>query len=470
MAINRRQFVSSTAAGLVTASAALTGRRAAAAPSSAQSRSNVAGANDRIRVGYIGVGGMGRAHLNNFQFFPETQSVVVCDVWPFNVDRAVKMTANQRGGPAEGVKDFRRVLDRQDLDVVVIATPDHWHAIPAVLACQAGKDVYVEKPISLNIREGRKMVDAARAHKRIVQVGTQQRSGAHFKEAVQIVRDGKLGQVTRVATWNYGAGNLQGIGNPPDGQPPDGLDYDFWLGPAPKRPFNDNRFIFNFRWFWDYAGGMMTDWGVHLIDIVQWAMNVDAPRAVTAVGAKYAIKDNRETPDTIDAFLEYPTFICSYSNRVLNGRSPNNRGYGIEFYGTEGTLFVDRAGYELTPEPVDPETPPAYWKAEMESVQKPLKPWERPRRTRAGRYPTLTAESSDQNISHIRNFYECLKSRQLPASDIEIGHRSSSACMLANLSLRTGRTVVWDAAKETIAGDAEASALLWREPRTPWTL
>ena len=225
-----------------------------------------------------------------------------------------------------------------------------------VMACQAGKDVYVEKPTSVAIGEGRRMVEAARKYSRIVQVGTQQRSATHFQKAVELVRSGRLGQISMVRCWNVGNTAPEGIGNPPDSDPPADLDWDFWLGPAPKVPFNPNRFgVFPdvwsyFRYFWDYAGGMMTDWGVHLIDIVQWAMNVDAPQSVSTAGGKFALTDNRDTPDTILATYRYPGFIMTYENRSANGRQINAHGYGIEFYGTNGTLFVDRSGYDLAPE------------------------------------------------------------------------------------------------------------------------
>src|SRR5690606_7285247 len=261
--MKRREFLSSTAAGVAGGLVAGVGRADGAGPAfsqSAQSRARVAGANDRIRVGFIGVGGMGRSHLNNFMQHDDVQVVTVCDLWEMNRNRARRMSERQRTGAASAEQDFRRVLDRQDIDAVVIATSDHWHAIPMVMACRARKDVYVEKPVSHTIAEGRAMVKAAREHNRVVQVGTQQRSGLHFQEAVRIVQSGALGKVHRIATWNYGNEAPAGIGRPPDGSPPAGLDWDFYLGPAPQVPFNPNRFIFNFRWFWDYAGGMMTDW------------------------------------------------------------------------------------------------------------------------------------------------------------------------------------------------------------------
>ncbi|MPY89387.1 MAG: gfo/Idh/MocA family oxidoreductase [Luteitalea sp.] len=457
MKVNRRTFVASTAAGVVGTTSALSAR---------ESRL-VQGANDRIRLGFIGVGGMGRGHLNNFMQISEAEVVVVCDVWDFARNRARKMTEPQPRGPAETESDFRRILDRKDIDAVVVATPDHWHALPTIMACEAGKDVYVEKPISHNIVEGRQMVDAARTHKRIVQVGTQQRSGLHFQEAVDMVREGKIGKVTRARTWNYGNASPRGIGSPPDGAPPAGLDWDFWLGPAPQVAFNPNRFIGSFRWFWDYAGGMMTDWGVHLLDIVQWAMNVDAPSAITAAGGKFVLEDNRETPDTLEVLFEYPEFVATYSNRFTNGYTPDGHGYGIVFYGTDGTLFVDRQGYDLYPElgetTEDPE--PAY--VRLQETGQPS--WSSSRTVDVGRSPRMSAPGSDQNEPHIESFLECMRTRKLPISDIEIGHRSTSTCLLGNIAYRTGHKIAWDAKSEQISDDPEASKLLSRENRSRWT-
>jgi predicted dehydrogenase len=289
---------------------------------------------------------------------------------------------------------------------------------------------------------------------------------------VSLVREGKIGKVTRVATWNYGNQSPHGAGNQADSTPPTGLDWDFYLGPAPRVPFNTNRFLWHFRWFWDYAGGMMTDWGVHLIDVVHWAMDVEAPLAVTAAGSKYAIQDNRDTPDTLEALYEYPGFLLTYSNRVLNARPNSGHGYGIEFYGTDGTLFLDRSGYEIYPETAGTlEMPqPAHLREIDQYEAEKRKEWNRLRQVRKGRAVAVAGEGSEQNLNHTRNFLDCVKSRQTPASDAETGHRSTSACLLANVSLRSGRKIRWNAETETIEGDAEAARLLTREYRAPWTL
>jgi predicted dehydrogenase len=345
------------------------------------------------------------------------------------------------------------VLDRKDIDAVIIGTPDHWHALQTVLACEAGQDVYVEKPISVCIGEGRKMVDAARKHRRIVQVGTQQRSGRHFQQAAELVKSGRLGKVTQVRTWNFGNEAPDGIGNPPDSDPPPDLDWDLWLGPAPKRPFNPNRFGVSperwstFRWFWDYAGGMMTDWGVHWLDIVQMAMGVDAPESVAAVGGKFALRDNRETPDTLLASFQYPGFICTYENRSANAGALNGKGNGMLFHGTDATMFLDRQGFEIVPEK------------------------RKTGDTTVERTEAMKVESSNSHAQdHLLDFIDCVKTRRTPIADIEIGHRSTTTALLGTIAYRTGRRIQWDAARERIIGDKDAERYLMREYRRPWKL
>jgi len=433
--IGRRQFVRSSMAG------------SAAVLVSGRTRAHSISPSDQIGIGIIGFGRQGGYNMSKFMEFPECKVLAVCDVYAPHLEKARARTG------ADAYTDFRKVLERADIDAVVISTPDHWHPLQAVMACQAGKDVYVEKPVSVTVREGRWMVEAARKYKRVIQVGAQQRSGIHFAKAVDVVRGGAIGTVTEVRTWNFGNAGPEGIGNPPDCEPPAGLDWDFWLGPAPKVPFNPNRFGVapdrwsTFRMFWDYAGGMMTDWGVHLLDIVLWAMNVRGPAAVSAAGGKFALRDNRETPDTLTALYEFPGFICTYENRECNSQGIGKNGYGIEFYGTEGTLFVDRSGFELQPQQrrTGDKAVPRTYAMQMENV-------------------------NDNNHDHVADFLECMKTRKAPVSDIEIGHLSTATCLLANVSYRTGRKIRWNATNEQIIGDEEASAYLTREFRSPWKM
>jgi predicted dehydrogenase len=320
-----------------------------------------------------------------------------------------------------------------------------------VEACKNGKDVYVEKPICVAIDEGRKMVQAARKYDRVVQVGTWQRSGDHFQKAAGIVSSGKLGKVTFVRTWNYGRQGQQGIGNPPDGEPPAGLNWDMWLGPAPMRPFNSNRFgvhpkeFSRFRWFWDYAGGMMTDWGIHLLDIVQMAFNETEPTAITGLGGKFYLQDDRETPDTLQITYEYSNgMIATYENRECNSQSMFNHNYGILFHGTEGTLFVDRAGFELVPE--------------------------RDSRLAASmKQPEEEKRGNEPLLDHWRNFLDCIKTRKRPVSDIETGHHSTTTAILGNMAFRSKLRLDWDAQSETTAQPG-ARPMLKREYRKPWKL
>jgi len=437
MSIDRRTFVKGATAGAVSTGLALSSQTAAG-------YNRIVGANEKIVVGFVGTGGMGRSNMKDFLKMPEVEVAAVCDVFHPNLDEASKMT----GGKASPLKDFRRIIDNKDVDVVVVSTPDHWHALPMIYACDAGKDVYVEKPVSLTIHEGRKMVEAARRNKRVVQVGTQQRSGKHFQRAAELVRNGKIGKVSYVRAWNFENQHPNGIGNPPDTPPPADLDWDLWLGPAPKVPYNKNRALYTFRWFWDYAGGKLTDWGVHLLDVVQWAMNVEYPQAVSASGGKFYLQDNRETPDTLAVTYEYPTFLCLYENRECNGTPLDGHGYGITFHGTDGTLFIDRGGFEITPD-------------KRRDKDKKM----------VDRMEGMKEENSnDQHLTHVRNFLDCVKSRQMPASDIEIAHRSTSTCHLGNIALRSNAKITWDGQREQIVGNAAASKFLRKEYRNSWKL
>jgi predicted dehydrogenase len=408
------------------------------------------GANDRVRVGVIGTGRQGVSNLKAFKEHG-AEIAAVCDVYAPNLEKG-KLEA---GPDAATYGDFRKLLDDKTIDVVINATPDHWHALPTVMACQAGKDVFVEKPISVAVEEGKAMVAAARKHQRVVQVGLWQRSNLHFQHAVQIVREGLLGKVTFVRTWNYGNSFPEGFGNPPDSDPPAGLDWDMWLGPAPKVPFNANRFGVGpdrwstFRHFYDYANGMLGDWAVHLVDIVQWALEVPGPQVVTCTGSKYAIHDNVETPDTLVATFEYPGFVCTYENRHANANSMFGKGYGIEFHGTEGTMFLNRSGFEVFPETRKREN------------------GEEVARTASMRMD----EVDDGLFNHVGNMLECLKTRKRPASDIEYGHQSSATCLLGNVALRSRERIEFDPVKQELRNPSPAARKLFsREYRAPWKL
>jgi predicted dehydrogenase len=422
--------------------------------------------NDRIGVGLIGCGGMGRLDLGDFQRCTEVEVVAVCDVYRPNAERAREVT----NGKAEIYADYRRVLDRKDVQAVVVATPDHWHPLIAVNACDAGKDVYVEKPISHNVREGRLMVEAARRNRRVVQVGIQQRSGAHFQRAVKAVQEGRLGDVHFAQCWNHNYGQQQGMGYPKDTDPPADLDWDMWLGPAPKIPYNPARR--NFRAFWDYAGGELTNWCVHLIDVVHWALGVDTPLTVTSSGGKFYYQDCRECADTQEVIWEYPgDRLIRYSTLSHNSYGPNGHpghksfgSYGIMMQGTKGTLFVDRAGYEITPQ----------MSTHTEKVSQSFREAFDDLNGSGMWFTAETAAESGatslQHMPHVRNFIDCVKSREQPVGDIEIGHRSTATCLIGNIALRTGLKLKWDAKAERFTNSDEANRMLTRQYRAPWSL
>jgi predicted dehydrogenase len=435
--LSRRKFVGQSVVTLGTA--AMAGKSRLSNMLFAQGNSLVP-PSDKIRLALVGSGGMGVGDLATFLLNPEVDCPVICDVDDARLAKGVDLVEEKRKQRPETVKDFRRVLDRKDVDVVLVATPDHWHALPTVYACQAGKDVYVEKPLATSIAEGRAMLEAAGRHNRVVQMGTQWRSGTHFKEATEFVQSGKLGKIRLVRCWAYHDW-LGGIGNPADGQPPAGVDYDMWLGPAPKRPFNPNRFHFNFRWFWDYAGGLMTDWGVHLINIVLWAMGMDPPKSVSSSGGKFVLDDNSETPDTQVAVYDFPKYTMLWEHQVGCGVGMNGRPWGIWFSGSEGTLVLNDQNWEIIPEPK---------KKSLDAIVKP--------------------GGIDARPAHVRNFLDCVRSRQAPVENLELGHFVSSVAHLGNIAFRTKKKIVWDARQQQIVNDKEANRLVSVKYRKPWTL
>lgn len=408
--------------------------------------SNVLGANEKIVCAAIGIGRQGESNMGDFMRNPEVEMAAVCDVYKPHLQRGVERT----DGKADAYSDFRRIIERKDIDVVIVSTPDHWHPLIAIYACESGKDVYVEKPLSQNIVEGRRMVEYARRYNRVVQVGTQQRSGEHFLRAAELVRSGKLGKISFVRTWNYGNSFPNGIGREPDTAPPPDLDWNMWLGPAPDVQYNLLRWRKpgswgTFRYFWDYSGGMVTDWATHLIDIVHWAMDVDAPCAVSAHGRKF-LDDAKDTPDMIEIVYEYPGFFMTYTYDDLNSHGLENKGYGIMFHGTNGTLFVDRSGYNVIPE--------------MRGADG----------HRVGKMDIIESGGSDQHFPHVRNFLDCVKSRKLPISDVEAGHRSTSASILGNIAFRSKETLEWDGKNERVTNHEKPNDFLFREYRAPWHL
>jgi len=435
--------------------------QASATALTAASFERVLGANERVGVGFIGYGLIGKLHVLDFQEQKDVDGVAVAEAHRGRKDEALA----QLGASAKGYSDFRRMLDNKDVQAVVISTPDHWHALQTMLACAAGKDVYVEKPLTLFVKEGRWMIDVARRNKSVVQAGTQQRSGPHYQRARKLVQDGKLGKTASVRMGSF-RNIMPGFGKPADGDPPAELDWDMWLGPAPARRYNANRAIYHFRWFWDYSGGQMTNLAAHALDIVHWFLDVQGPSAVTSAGGRLSLQDNGETPDTQDTIIEYPGFTAIWSHREASAGLSKT---AHEFFGPKGSLLISRSGFTLTG---DRKIAPGYGVPQF-TGEHPVGGPKREPKTGPDEYWTDSIEDKSGEVrgqfkAHVRNFLDCVKSRQTPISDLESAHRVATVCHLANISLRLGRRLRWDAVREEIVDDAEASRLLIRPYRAPW--
>jgi predicted dehydrogenase len=391
---------------------------------------------DKIVLGFIGVGGMGTGLINEFRKFSDVEIAALCDVYEPHLLRA----RGEAGGKAETYGDFRRLLDRKDIDAVVIATPDHWHAIPTILACQAGKDVYCEKPLAHRIQEGRAMVHAAEKYKRVTQMGNLIHAGENYHRVVEIVRSGILGKITKTRVWL--AADRSGLGRPADGPAPPGCDYDFWLGPAPSRPFNTNRFTFNWRYFWDYGGGILTDFCCHIVDLVHWAMEVDAPHSISATGGRYALADNAEVPDTLEVTYEYrkgdQKFLMIWSHIDASTHGLENKKLGIMFQGTDATLVADYSTYTIFAE-------------KDRKIDEPER-------------------SLPRSVGHHREWLDAIKSRGQCSCHFGYGHRLTSVGNLGNISLWTDEKLTWDSGAERITNHTAANKYLTKEYRSPWML
>jgi predicted dehydrogenase len=392
---------------------------------------------ERVRVGMIGVGNQG-GPKNNMKYFLKN-IVALCDLDKNYLAEAGDFLQKQANLKAMMTDDFRRVLDAKDVDAVVVTVPDHWHAFMTIEACKAGKDVYCEKPLTLVIGEGKPMIDAARKHGRIVQTGTMQRSGEEFKLAVDLVKKGIVGTVKAVHVTLPSPNWIAKAGKPaPDSAPPEGFDFDRWLGPAPLRSYNKNRVHYLFRFYWDYSGGQQTNFGAHHLDIAQWGLGMDESGPVSVEGSGVFNPDGwYETPDTTEIKYTYANGVVLTARQKLNTKNVDQ---GAEFVGDKGSLFVYRGGIVTNPKEL-------------------LKDVELPK-----------IKSSQANIAHVQNFFDCVKSRKAPAADINIGHRSATVCHLGNIAVRTKKKITWDPQSETIVGDSEASTWLTKEYRKPWSL
>ncbi len=419
------------------------------------------GANERVRLGFIGIGNRGDQLLDAFLVHKDCEAVAFCDVYEPYLE-----PANQKaGGRAKLFHDYRKLLENKEIDAAVIATPDHWHALQFIDACKAGKDVYVEKPLSLTISEGRRMVETAKKTKRVTQVGLHRRSSPFIMEAIKLLKEGAIGKISVIRSYHLRNESPLGIGNPPNGEPPAGLDWDTWLGPAPKVAFNPNRCLYKFRWFWDYSGGQLTNFGTHYLDVIQWALGQNAPKSVSAIGGKYVMEDNREIPDTLEAVWEYDNCLVTFSQFNANASPGNIRGLEMEFRGSKGTLLMHESkGYEIIPE--NNRT------AEMPALS-PLKRKENAEAAKAikpARGPEAGKKGTSDTAFHTRNFLDCLKDRKECNCSVETGHRSTTTTLLARIAFMRKRLLTWDPQAERITNDEESNKLLGYQYREPWKL
>ncbi|HTE19014.1 MAG TPA: Gfo/Idh/MocA family oxidoreductase, partial [Armatimonadota bacterium] len=357
----------------------------------------------------------------------------LCDVDERAIETATAALTKAGAKPPKAVRDFRKILDDPAVDALVIAAPDHWHAPATILACDAGKHVYVEKPASHNPREGELMIAAARKHRRVVQLGTQRRSMPGVIEAVTKVRSGDIGQVLLARGWYNNSRPT--IGHGKTAPVPGWLDYDLWQGPAPERPFRDNVVHYNWHWFWHWGTGELGNNGIHSLDVCRWGLGVDYPLRVTAGGGKYRYEDDQETPDTHMVTYDFGGKSITWEGRSWHRRGFEDSMFGIAFYGDNGTVVIDGGGYRV----LDPQG---------KEIGKG------------------SGDASD--APHLRNFLQCVRTGDRPNADIEEGHRSTLLCHLGNIAYRTGHTLNVDPKTGRVVGDREAMALWSREYRKGW--
>ena len=401
-------------------------------------------ASDKITIALIGCGNMGFGDLENALKQAGVQCSALCDVDSNILTQRQADVAKLQDKAPLVYKDYRKLLENKDIDAVIIGTPDHWHCLPFIAACEAGKDIYVEKPLANSIAECGLMVEATRNYKRVVQVGQQQRSSSHFQKAMGLINAGKIGQLRKVNIWanfNYG------IGAPkvPDEAIPAGVDYDMWLGPAPLRPFNKTRFHGNWRMFWDYGGGLMTDWGVHLLDMALWAKNITGlPLAVTAAGGNFAYPNHaHETFDTQSVSYQMKDYTINWENTSGTQNGPYGIGYGLAFIGNDATLVINREQMELFPEIADG-------------------------KTKVSGMPKQTG--NDSHEEHMKNFIECIKTRKDPACSIENGRLVAMYAHMGNIALRTQSRLEWNEGDKNFGQNKAANALITPRYRAPWRL
>lgn len=433
---NRRKFISHS--GLFTLGAGLL----AVDSSQARSKKSKISAVEKIRIGLIGARGMGFYILENAMKQPEVECVALCDIDDRVIAERSQRVMDFQDTKPRVYKDFRKLLDDKEVDAVIIGTPDHWHCLIMVEACKAGKDVYVEKPMANSLAELDQMVAAANNNNRVVQVGQQQRSGAHWMDVMNFIKSGKIGQLRQVNIW---ANFEYGVGQEvvPDSAVPEGVDFDMWLGPSPERTFNASRFHGSWRMFWDYGGGLVTDWGVHLIDMGLWVKDVDyAPIAVSASGGNYAFVNRaHETFDTMSVSWQMKDYVMNWSHTAGMSNGPYDKSYGLEFVGNDATLVANRQGWELHPISEDG----AY-------KVPPIPP-------RGGR---------EYHEEHVKNFLECIKTREKTNCPVENGRLVAQYAHMANIALRTESRLSWDESLKSFGENHPANAYIKPDYRKPW--
>lgn len=439
MSETRRQFLAGTSKLLAA------GTLASMVPSSAFAQGlPKTHPSDKIILGLIGAKGQGMSDLVQALKQPGVECGAVCDIDESVLTERSAQIGKMQGKPPVIYKDFRKLLDNKEVDAVIIGTPDHWHCYQLIAACQAGKDVYVEKPLANSIGECDIMVRAVRKYNKVVQVGQQQRSGGHWQTAMDYIKSGQLGQLRKTQVWanfDYGAGQAK----VPDSPVPPGVDFNMWLGPAPERSFNKARFHGSWRMFWDYGGGLMTDWGVHLMDMALWAKDTTAlPLSVTASGGNFAFPDRaHETFDTMGATYQMPDHTISWEHTAGVETGPWGRNYGLAFVGNNATIVIDRSSWDLYPE------------------------------TSNGKYevPAMPRQTGyDSHEAHLKNWIDCLKTRKDPNCTIEMGRLTAAYTHMANIALRTRSQVEWNGVSKNFGRNADANELIMPAYRKEWTL
>jgi len=402
-----------------------------------------------VRLGAIGIRGIGWANTQAFKKHADAEVVAFADI-DQNINNQkkeeFKKIYNQE---VQLYADYRKLLENKDIDAVLINTPDHWHTLQLVHTLEAGKHAYTEKPLANSIEECLLLEKAVAKYGKIVQVGQQQRSGQHFKDAIKWLHEGQLGKIRNVRCWIFN-GNKGTVPKVADEPVPQGVDYEGWLGPAPSRAFNKNHFHFTFRWFWEYAGGLMTDWGVHLLDVALWGMKNPSPISVSAQGGKFAFpQDDMQTPDTLMATYQFKDFLMTWEHTIGIGRGPFDKGHGIAFYGENGTLLIDRMGWEVIPE----------YKKDIQGLKV----------FKTNPLPVQIATGEDRT-EHARNFLDAIKLGTSLACPVEIGAQAAIVAHLGNVAYRSGETIRWDSSNKKINSSVIVQKFAMANYRKPYAL